>query len=155
MKTEQRLEDVQLVIIDETKDMVSYEPFILKNAHRSTIPQKPDFDELYYEHLFLTLKHLIYKYKKGWITSPRQVIYSSDECISTVHLIFDDNKNLTNIHIFQRSSNIVNLEEDVQFFNWFIHHGAMLSVEQAHKVETVHFVSMPHRFKNKKTKVDD
>ncbi len=131
----------------EDNSIINYRSFIMINP--ITPDSFPNFDEPYYTHMEYTLRHLLYKFKKGWITSPRQVMFSSDECISNVHFIFDNNMNVTDMNIFQRSSNINNLKEDIQFLNYFINkyikHPITLSI----------FISIPHRFKNKKTKVDE
>lgn len=136
-----------LDIVKETEEMILFEPFLLSNP-KTKSNDFPEFDELYYLSLELQLRHLIYKFEKGWITSERQVMLSSDECISTVHFIFDNEKNVTGINIFQRSSNLFNIEEDIQFFNYFIEHFI------GTKVDLNIMFSMPHQFKNKKTKVD-
>ncbi|MEK5205182.1 hypothetical protein NST55_28480 [Bacillus sp. FSL R10-2789] len=138
----------ELIKSKETDEMVLFEPFVLINP--LTKVTFPDFDKEYYTMLEHSLYHLIFKFRKGWITSERQVIYSSDECISTVHFIFDENKEVIGINVFQRSSNVLNLEEDVQFFNYFIR--KHLSAVQ---VDLRIMVSMPHVFKNKLRKIED
>lgn len=136
-----------LNIVKETEDMVLFEPFLLSNP-KTNSNDFPEFDELYYLSLELQLKHLIYKFEKGWITSERQVMLATDECISTVHFIFDNEKNVTGINVFQRSSNLFNIEEDIQFFNYFI--------EQfiGTKVDLNIMFSMPHIFKDKILKIE-
>ena len=136
-----------LNIVKETEDMVLFEPFLLSNP-KTNSNDFPEFDELYYLSLELQLKHLIYKFEKGWITSERQVMLATDECISTVHFIFDYEKNVTGINVFQRSSNLFNIEEDIQFFNYFI--------EQfiGTKVDLNIMFSMPHIFKDKILKIE-
>lgn len=136
-----------LNIVKETEDMVLFEPFLLSNP-KTNSNDFPEFDELYYLSLELQLKHLIYKFEKGWITSERQVMLATDECISTVHFIFDNEKNVTGINVFQRSSNLFNIEEDIQFFNYFI--------EQfiGTKVDLNIMFSMPHIFKDRIVKIE-
>jgi hypothetical protein len=138
---------IDLEIAKETDDMVLFEPFILENVKTST--DFPPSDEPYYTALEYQLRHLLFKFEKGWITSERQVIHSTDECISTIHFIFDENKEVSRINAFQRSSNILNLEDDVQFFNYFVNKYLETNVE------VTIFVSMPHIFKNKLKKVED
>jgi hypothetical protein len=138
----------QLIVSKETDEMVLYEPFLLLSP--KTDDKFPPNDEPYYTSLEYTLRHLLYKYEKGWITSERQVIYSSDECISTIHFIFDEHKKVKQINVFQRSSNLLNLEDDAQFFNYFIKKYC-----DGEKVKVNILVSMPHIFKHKKKKVED
>ena len=136
----------ELTIVDKTDTLINYEQFILINP--ITINKFPKFDTLYYEHLEYTLRHLLYKFESGWINSSRQVMMSSDECISTIHFVFDNNKKVTNINVFQRSSNIRNIEEDMQFLNYF---------KEKYLTSNVNinvFVSMPHIFLDRITKVD-
>jgi hypothetical protein len=136
----------ELSVLKETEEMTLFHPFLLKNVLTETT--SPEFDELYYHSLESSLVHLIYKFEKGWITSERQVMYHSDECISTVHFVFGSDGNVDSINVFQRSSNVNNLKEDVQFFNYFTH-------TYLTGLETVNiFVSAPHVFKGKKGKLD-
>ena len=136
-----------LNIVKETEDMVLFEPFLLSNP-KTNSNDFPEFDELYYLSLELQLKHLIYKFEKGWITSERQVMLATDECISTVHFIFDNEKNVTGINVFQRSSNLFNIEEDIQFFNYFIEQ--FIGTE----VDLNIMFSMPHIFKDRIVKIE-
>ncbi|MGG1915991.1 hypothetical protein ABFY54_29395 [Priestia megaterium] len=139
----------QLPILKETDEMVLFQPFVLLNP----LTDKDDFpesDEPYYTALEMQLRHLIYKYEKGWITSERQVIFTSDECISTVHFTFDNDKHIIGINVFQRSSNVLNLVDDVQFFNYFIKKYG--SFDRTNLYITV---SQPHVFKGKTKKIED
>lgn len=138
----------ELNVAKETDEMVLFEPFILENPETEIL--FPPSDEPYYTALEMSLRHLLYKFSKGWITSERQVIFSSDECISTVHFLFNEKKQVTSIHVFQRSSNVINLYDDVQFFNHFINKYC-----ESSKVDLKIFVSMPHRFKGKLKKIED
>lgn len=108
----------ELEISKTTEEMVLFKPFLLINPE--TASTFPDFDEPYYTSLEYILRHLLYKFEHNWIKSERQVMYTSDECISTIHFIYDENKKVCTINVFQRSSNLNNLKEDVQFFNYFI-----------------------------------
>ena len=74
-------------------------------------------------------------------------MHSSDECISNVHFSFINGK-IIDVNVFQRSSNINNIEEDIQFLNYFINKYI------GYKVNLNILVSMPHLFCKKKTKVD-
>jgi hypothetical protein len=139
----------ELDVSKETDEMVLYEPFLLLNPVTECIDFPLD-DEPYYTSLEMQLRHLLFKFHKGWITSERQVIYTSDECISTIHFIFDEKRNTKGINVFQRSSNVLNLEDDVQFFNYFI-----AKYFDLLKVDLNIFVSMPHIFKGKTKKIED
>lgn len=139
----------QLPILKETEEMVLFEPFVLLNP----ITKSNDFpssDEPYYTSLEMQLRHLLYKFEKGWITSERQVMYSSDECISAIHFTFNNEKEIIGVNVFQRSSNVLNLEDDVQFLNYFINKYASLD-----RVNLYITVSQPHVFKGKKKKIED
>ena len=138
----------KLSILKETEDMVLFEPFLLINPVTKT--NFPPSDELYYTSLEMQLRHLLYKFDKKWITSERQVMYHSDECISAIHFIFDKNYKVTKINVFQRSSNLLNLEDDVMFFNYFVN-----KYLPDLKVDINIFVSAPHVFKGKKKKIED
>lgn len=138
----------QLIVAKETEEMVLFEPFLLLNPR--TDNDFPPSDEPYYTSLEMTLRHLLYKFHKGWISSERQVIHSSDECISTVHFIFDEKRNVSAINVFQRSSNLLNLEDDAQFFNYFVAKYLDLLT-----IDIKIFVSMPHIFKGKLKKIED
>ncbi|MDD9768022.1 hypothetical protein [Bacillus subtilis] len=139
----------ELVYLKENDEMILYESFTMINPQtRNTFPES---DEPYYTSLEMQLRHLLYKYDKGWISSERQVMLSSDECISAVHFIFDNEKRVIGINVFQRSSNLFNLEDDVQFFNYFIN-----KYLRGHKkIKLTYFVSQPHIFKNKNKKIED
>ena len=138
-----------LRVIKDTDEMVLFEPFLLSDPYESD--KFPPSDEPYYTALEMTLRHLLFKFDKGWIDSERQVIYSSDECISTIHFTFDEDNDLSQINVFQRSSNMNNLRDDVMFFNYFIAKYA----EHPFLVDLNIFVSMPHIFKNKNKKIED
>jgi len=139
----------ELIVSKETEEMVLFYPFLLLSPR--TDDKFPTSDEPYYTALEFQLRHLLFKFEKGWIKSERQVIYSSDECISTVHFIFNDEKKVSTINVFQRSSNIHNLEDDVQFFNYFI----KKYLEESPWITVNIMVSMPHIFKHKLKKIED
>lgn len=139
----------ELIVSKETEEMVLFYPFLLLSPR--TDDKFPASDEPYYTALEFQLRHLLFKFEKGWIKSERQVIYSSDECISTVHFIFNDEKKVSTINVFQRSSNILNLEDDAQFFNYFI----KKYLEESPWITVNIMVSMPHIFKNKLKKIED
>lgn len=135
----------ELVEVSRSKDLIDYASFMLVDP--ITEIKFPEFDKPFFDRMDATLKHILYQFKEGWITSPRQVFYSSNECLTTIQFVF--RLDTVEMNIFQRSSNVNNLKEDVQFLNWFLK-------ENFHGIET-HlniFVSMPHEFTNKKTKVD-
>lgn len=139
----------ELTISKTTEEMILFEPFLLANPKTSV--SFPPSDEPYYTALEMTLRHLLYKFDCGWITSERQVIHSSDECISTVHFLFDENKEVKTINVFQRSSNLLNLIDDCQFFNYFI--DRYLNGDENIKVNIL--VSAPHVFIGKNKKIED
>lgn len=135
-----------LNVTSSDEEITNYESFLLKNPISKVV--FPDFDEPYYTSLESSLRHLLYKYENNWITSSRQVAHSTDECISNVHFVFNTDNKIISVNVFQRSSNINNLEEDIQFLNYFIR--KYLNKD----IELNIFISMPHEFHKKKTKVD-
>jgi len=148
MKVFYSLRSIQLDPIKTTEEMVLFEPFLLCNAATES-NDFPSDDEPYYTALEYQLRHLLYKFDKKWISSERQVIFTSDECISTIHFLFDENMRVNTINVFQRSSNLNNLKDDVQFFNYFV------KKYLARKVDINIFVSAPHTFIGKSKKVED
>lgn len=148
MKHDFKNKDIKDFLIkgEETEELINYGSFVLCNP--ITDLDFPEFDELYYTHLEYSLRHLLYKYKKGWIPSNRQVMYSSDECISTIHFVFNNKDEVTEVNVFQRSSNLNNLKEDAQFLNYFI------NKYLGNNVHLNIMISVPHIYKNKRTKVD-
>lgn len=142
-------ESKDLNIVKENKEMVLFEPFLMTNPHVCLPTEPPESDQLYYDSLKAHLVHLLYKFEKGWISSERQVIYSSYECISTIHFTFDDDKKVKSINVFQRSSNLLNIEDDIQFFSDFIFNNIL------YPVELNYFVSQPHILKGKVKKIED
>lgn len=145
-----RLPEIKdLDIVFDSEEITNYKSFMLKNIETSI--DFPFDDELYYSALEHQLRHLIYKFDKGWITSNRQVIYTSDECISTVHFVMNEYKQIVQINVFQRSSNLNNLVDDVQFFNYFVN--KYLPNPLLPEINIL--VSMPHVFKNKHKKIED
>ena len=148
MKLLRNLEELnKLEIVSSDNEVEYFESFMFLNPE--TEKTFPKFDSIYYEMLEAHLLHLHYKFKKGWITSERQVLYSSDECITTVHFV--EYKDSLTLNIFQRSSNIANIKEDMQFFNYLLNKHFSDSYKET-KFNV--FVSMPHKFKNKKYKIE-
>ena len=138
--------DSYLNVTSSDEEITNYESFLLKNPVSKVA--FPEFDEPYYTSLEYSLRHLLYKYENNWITSSRQVVHSTDECISNVHFVFNIDNKIISVNVFQRSSNINNLEDDIQFLNYFIRKYLKKDIELNV------FVSMPHEFHKKKTKVD-
>lgn len=134
-----------LIIDRETDDIINYNSIILVNPKTECV--FPQFDKPFFDRMNATLKHILHCYKCGWIQSERQVFYSSNECLTTIQFV--ERNEYIQCNVFQRSSNINNLKEDIEFLNWFLKE---TFVDK--KTELNVFVSMPHEFKNKKTKVD-
>ena len=132
----------------ETKELIYFDSFTLLNPE--TELTFPSSDEPYYTSLEYQLRHLLFKKERGWITSERQVIYTSDECISTIHFLYDENNKVDQVNVFQRSSNLLNIEDDIQFLNYFIN--KYLDIET---VDLVIFNSMPHVFKHGGKLIED
>ena len=133
-----------LKVENENDELINFETFILSNP--ITDNEFLEFDKPFFDRMNATLKHILHCYDKGWITSERQVFYTSNECLTTIQFIFRRNRLVVNC--FQRSSNLKNLKEDAQFLNWFI-------INNFNKMpfELNIMVSMPHYFKNKTTKI--
>lgn len=134
-----------------TKDTIYYNPFIIQNPVTDFV--FPDYDEVYYESLLAQLIHELYKFKEGWTSSERQVMVFGNECISTVHFLFDLSGNVTNINVFQRSSNLEIFDKDCQFFNYFIVK-ELMTENSGIEINLTIFNSSPHRFLSKKHKID-
>lgn len=134
----------ELLIESSSDVLINYESFMLVNP--ITKIEFPEFDKPFFDRMNATLKHVLYQYEKGWITSERQVFYTSNECLTTIQFVF--RKDRVQLNVFQRSSNVNNISEDLEFLNYFLEH------EIEGKTELNVFVSMPHEFLNKKTKVD-
>lgn len=134
----------KIEIENSNKDVTNYESFVLVNP--TTENKFPDFDKPFFDRMNATLKHIIYQYEQNWITSERQIFYTSNECLTTIQFVYRNDR--VQLNVFQRSSNVNNLVDDIQFLNWF------LTNEIKSSFELNVFVSMPHEFHNKKTKVD-
>lgn len=135
-----------LAIEDENSEVINFESFILVNPKTDIV--FPENDRLFFERMDATLKHILYCYEHGWIRSERQVFYTSNECLTTLQFVFREDRVMLNV--FQRSSNLNNLKEDIEFLNYFLERN-FPSIEKELNV----FVSMPHVFKHKLRKVDN
>lgn len=133
-----------LKVEDSNEEITNYESFMLVNP--ITKNEYPEFDKPFFDRMNATLKHIIYQYDKGWIQSERQIFYNSNECLTTLQFV--PRKHRVLLNVFQRSSNVNNLADDIQFLNWF------LTNEMKKPFELNIFISMPHEFHKKKTKVD-
>lgn len=145
---ENTYEDLQKeLMIRNTKDnLINFKEFILINP-KTTI-EFPKFDRPFFKRMDATLKHKLHCYDLGWITSERQVFYTSDECMTTMQFIFETNR--ITMNVFMRSSNIRNLDKDIQFLNYFLEKNFDPMLKRTLNV----FVSMPHIFLDRVTKVD-
>lgn len=141
-------ENNSLIVRKETEDLIYFESFTLLNP--TTELTFPKNDEPYYTSLEYQLRHLLFKKERGWIGSERQVIYNSDECISTIHFLYDEDNNVEQVNVFQRSSNLVNIEDDIQFLNYFIN-----KYLHVYKVDLIILNSMPHVFKHGGKLIED
>jgi len=139
---------LDLLVEDRTENqknnIINYGSFVLINP--KTEIKFPEFDEPFFNRMDATLKHVLHCFDKGWISSERQVFYSSNECLTTIQFIYRENRIQCNV--FQRSSNVNNLKEDVEFLNWFLNE----HFKEEEKELNI-FVSMPHRFTDRETKV--
>lgn len=112
-------------------------------------------DAPYYESVYAQFKHLIHMYNEKWITSPRQLVLTSKDCLSTIHLVASENS--LSLHCFQRSSNIDNaLSEDIHFLCFLLMSVTKLRGYQVAPLwkEIKLFISIPHTFGNSKSKVE-
>ena len=133
-----------LKVENETDKIINYSSFILSDPVTDIV--FPEFDKPFFDRMNYTLAHILHCYDAGWITSERQVFYSSNECLTTIQFVNREDRIQCNV--FQRSSNLLNIKEDVEFLNWFMdkHFKGM-------KKELNILVSMPHVFKDRVTKV--
>lgn len=133
-----------LKIEDSNEEITNYESFMLINP--ITKNEYPEFDKPFFDRMNATLKHIIYKFENGWITSERQVMLTGNECLTTIQFVPREDR--VQLNVFQRSSNVNNLADDIQFLNWFL----VNEIKKSFELNV--FVSMPHEFHKKKTKVD-
>lgn len=138
----------ELSIESSSNELTNYESLILVNP--ITGVDFPGFDKPFFDRMDATLDHILYQYEKGWITSERQVFYTSNECLTTIQFVFRGDR--IQMNVFQRSSNVNNLKEDIQFLNYFL---KKVAIKKQMITELNVFVSMPHEFHNKKTKVGE
>lgn len=139
-------ESDELEVEKSTKNMILFKTFVNHNPHNDfhflAEQSYPSSDELYYESLRAQLVHVLHKYSAGWLTSERQLLIATEECISTVQFILNEEGKVSKINAFLRSSNLKQYRDDVTFFNAFIkeNYNGMI----ADNVELDLFVSMPH-----------
>lgn len=136
-------------------EYTEYEPVLINLETQLIIEQSKNFDydlakdALYYKRLKAELDHIFFKWREGWIGSRRQLILSSEDCISSIHMVFTS-KSLS-LNIFQRSSNIDNaLNEDISFFcKWLVENSIPETELLIHL-----FISIPHTFGNIQNKIN-
>ena len=97
--------------------------FVLK--YNDVLKIKDLFDkednELYYKRIKAQLDHLYYKHDIALIVSDRQLILTSDGCISCIHLLIENNNPI--INIYQRSSEYrKQFTNDVSFICYYYYH---------------------------------
>lgn len=112
----ERALDFGLSVSDESSNYILFEPFISKNPTQKLEYFGEEFihDAFYYRSVMAQFKHMIYKFNLGWIKSERQLILSSDECMSTFHLVTDaKGKKINNFNIYCRSTNMKQMIHDV------------------------------------------
>lgn len=115
-----------LGIVAETKDLIQYEPFILNNPqklirYKNRHIELPEHDGFYYRSVKAQIEHLVFKYNHGWIKSFRQLILDTNDCMSTFHIVPNaSNGKLEQVNIYCRSTNIAQMEYDVEFSVWIV-----------------------------------
>jgi len=138
-----------------------YEPIILTYDDPRMIKNlKFDWnltkDALYYRKVWASLDHLVFKWDEGWIKSRRQLILTSEDCMSAIHLV--PNEDSWELNVFQRSSNIDNaLQEDIAFLcDWLqqtVNSRSNMRIVPLPKIRL--FISIPHTFGNQLNKVEN
>lgn len=143
------------------KGYTEYEPVLLKFNLGEIKKFGEEFiwsqtkDYHYYHKIQAELDHLVYRYRNGWITSRRQLIIHSEDCMSAIHLVFAKKlnriENSLQMNVFQRSSNLDNaFREDLTFLcRW------LLDQFDQDDQKLNYFISIPHSFGNKKNKVEN
>lgn len=103
----------------------------------------------YYDRVRGEMVHKLFQYEQGWITSRRQLIITSEDCLSSIHMI--PYKHLHMINVFQRSSNIEHaLLDDLSFMCYMLRF-----IGRFGKQLTLNYtLSIPHSFSNQKSKVE-
>ena len=127
-----------------TKNYVEYEGimFILHSKLSKELYKElydEDKDKFYYRSIAAELDQLIHKWDTNWIKSRRQIIYTSVDCISCIHIILYDDK--IDINIFQRSADLKKIKNDIGFIcTYFLHKFPTT------KMDIRYLISIPHEF---------
>lgn len=109
-----------MTISKETDKMTLFYPVLLEDVQDlMTYISYPEEDLLYYKSLEAQLDHLLFKYREGWIKSERQIFYSSDECISSIQFILNDENDIDKMIVYCRSSHIRQMESDLAFLKYY------------------------------------
>lgn len=129
--------------------MMLLEPAHLTNPHKDEKISFdfPDHDQPFYKSLEAQLDHILFKWEEDWIKSPRQLMFNSDECVSIVHFKVAPTSytRVDEIRVFCRSTNMKQVDYDVQFFKYYIKKLELLG--QAHQSCLLDItLSMPHYF---------
>lgn len=146
--TKQSYEDLanKITIRNRKDNIINYYEFILENP--ITKLEFPEFDKPFFDRMNATLKHKLHCFKEGWIQSERQIFYSSDECMTTIQFIIEESWRSVTLNVFMRSSNLRNIDQDIQFLNYFLSENFPGYMNKLHV-----FVSMPHIFLDRTTKI--
>lgn len=134
-----------------------FEPILMIYDDHTTIEQfaqmfnlETSKDPFYYRKIESSLDHLLFKWNNQWIKSRRQLVITSEDCLSTIHLVMTSRS--YSLNVFQRSSNIDNaLIEDIAFLcSWITSRG-----NQMESRDVKIFSSIPHTFGNNLSKVEN
>lgn len=139
--------DFGLSISDKTDNYVLFESFISRNPTKDLEYVGEEFihDAFYYRSVMAQFKHMIYKFKEGWIKSERQLILSSGECMSTFHLVTDiKGEKINNFNIYCRSTNVKQMIHDIYLIKCMEEY--LKGFFDTSKMETVIIFSNPHLY---------
>lgn len=129
--------------------MMLLEPAHLTNPHKDSKISFdfPSYDQQFYKSLEAQLDHILFKWKNDWIKSPRQLMFNSDECVSIVHFKIDPTSclRIDEVRVFCRSTNMKQIEHDVQFFKYYIKKLELLGETSKNCLLDI-TLSMPHYF---------
>lgn len=93
-----------------------YEPFmVIDPICGKTFPEE---DRVFYRSVDAQITHLFFKYENKWIKSHRQLVWSTDECLSNIVFVLDKYDNVTDIMVTCRSTNIEQIVDDARFVNY-------------------------------------
>lgn len=142
----------RLQISKETESMILYQPFSYTFDNINKYPfEELKEDKIYYKMLEGNLDLLLKDYFQGWIKSERQLVFIHPACISFVQFILNNQKEIENIQIVCRSTNLKQMQSDVQFFVNFVKNVNFVPFSK--NISLTFSWNMPHEIKTHWNKI--